>query len=165
MLYQAIDATPLTLRLVGAELRIVDTNDPFNVLASQPLIDTLGVKVLGAGFDVASTIDQSMLSVPDGVSFEGGAGNNMLIGPNVNSDWIINGYGEGGLVSASGVVVLFDGIENLQGGFGVDTFKIDPGGLIAGSIQGGVGNQDALVADNLPNTWQNGRTQAKQPCG
>ena len=125
------------------------------VLDSRPLADIdAGVRIEGTGYDVNLTIDPSMPQVAGGVLFVGGSGTNTLLGPNVNTDWILNGAGAGTASGSTGVMVRFEGVENLRGGTAVDTFKVDPGGSLAGTIDGGGGTKDALVGDNVENTWQ-----------
>jgi len=155
-IYPAVGTTPLTLRQSGADIQIVNTLTPSQVLASQALaaIDA-GVRVEGNGHDVPLTIDPSMPQVPGGVLFVGGVGtNNTLLGPNADADWILNGAGAGLVTVSTGLTVHFNGVENLRGGSAVDTFKVDPGGSIAGTIDAGGGTKDALVGDNVANAWQ-----------
>jgi Ca2+-binding RTX toxin-like protein len=82
--------------------------------------------------------------------------------------WIITGVNTGTLNG-----VAFEGIENLQGGVGNDTFQFMPGGQITGAINGGDGDDvfdftmggsvlgtiiggmgdDTLIGDDANRTW------------
>src|SRR5690349_552535 len=74
--YTATGNTPLTLRLVGPTLEIINTTNS-SLLASKALAGvTTGVRIDGAGHDVNLTIDASVPQVPGGVQFVGGSGTN-----------------------------------------------------------------------------------------
>src|SRR5262245_25114234 len=111
--YQAVDATPLTLRLLGADLQVVNTNNPSQVLASKPLLDiTTGVHIDGAGFDVNLTIDASVpTTVGGGILFDGGTGTNTLIGPGPDTIWHVTGAGSGDV--GGPLFVRFTSVETL----------------------------------------------------
>src|SRR5262245_4867984 len=101
LVYQAIDATPLTLQLTTDEVvQIVNTNAPTTVLASKPLNEiTEGVRIEGAGHDVRLTIDASVPEVTGGIEFDAGSGTNTLIGPALENIWTLTGTGTGHLQS------------------------------------------------------------------
>ena len=106
LLYEATTAAPLTLRLTGNTLEVVNTNTS-GVLASKALADiTTGVRIEGDGFNVNLTIDDSVPVVPGGVVFAGGAGTNTLIGPDALTTWNLNGADLGTLTS--GPCVTFE---------------------------------------------------------
>jgi hypothetical protein len=55
-----------------------------------------------------------------------------LIGPNVNTTWIVNGSGAGRVGGG-----IFAGFENLVGGSGVDVFRFTGVGSLKGTLDGG----------------------------
>ncbi len=61
-------------------------------------------------------------------------GGTTLIGPDIDSDWAIDGLNRG---SVNGF--LFENISNLQGGDRNDTFKFEADGNLSGSVAGGTG--------------------------
>ena len=96
MLFQAIDATPLTLQVAETELQVVDTNSPETVLASAVLSElTAGVTIAGNGYDVDLTIDVSVPAVSGGILFAAGTGTNRLFGPGGDQTWNVTGDGAG----------------------------------------------------------------------
>src|SRR5215207_8836037 len=146
--FTAVDSTALTLRMTGNDLQIVKTATPSVVLAARPLGEiTSGVRVEGAGFNVGLTIDATVPPVGGGVRFVGGAGTNTLFGPNAPAEWILGGTDAGTVTRPSGVAVTFVGVENLRGGTGDDTFRVNAGGSVAGTITGG-GGTDTLIGDD-----------------
>ena len=85
LLYQAVDASPLTLRLSDAG--VVEIATTTQVLASKRLGDfTTGVLINGAGYNVNLTLDASVPQIVGGIQFVGGSGNNTLIGPNATTN-------------------------------------------------------------------------------
>ncbi len=151
LLYEAVTAAPLTLRLSGNTVEVVNSNTS-GVLASKALADIdSGVRIDGHGFNVNLTIDDSVPLVTGGVMFVGGSGTSTLIGPDADTTWSLAGAGAGTATSGASVVT-FEGVENLRGGSDVDTFNINAGGSVAGTIDGGDGD-DTLVADDVVNAW------------
>jgi Ca2+-binding RTX toxin-like protein len=68
-------------------------------------------------------------------NFVGGPGPaNTLIGPNTSTTWILTGA-DSGTVNA----VTFRGFQNLIGGTAADTFVLQAGGSVSGSVDGGGG--------------------------
>jgi hypothetical protein len=154
LFFQALDSTPLTLRQSGVEIQIVKTQAPFEVLTSRPMAEiSAGVRVEGNGHDVSLTIDASVPPVVGGILFVGGSGTDTLLGPHLDTDWVLNGPGAGVALGSTGVAFQFEGVENLLGGSGIDTFKVDPSGSLVGTLDGGGGTDDALVGDNTVNSW------------
>jgi hypothetical protein len=143
--YQAAADTPLTLRLAASELQIVDSTNPSTVFASESLANlTDGVLVEGNGFNVNLTVDSGVPQVPGGVLFAGGSGTNTLVGPGRNTAWRITGAGEGSLGGPG--FVSFMGVENLTGAAdNQDTFFVDQGGSLSGTVEGGAGGYDTVV--------------------
>jgi hypothetical protein len=81
------------------------------------------------------------------VTLSGGDGSDTLIGPNSDSGWTIDGQDAGTLNGAP-----FTGFENLQGGAGSDTFTLDVGASVSGTLDGGAG-QDTLAGPALSAAW------------
>lgn len=69
-----------------------------------------------------------------------------LVGTNDASNWNITGPNTGTLTTSNGTF-YFTSIENLSGGTGADSFNF-LGGFVAGTIQGGVGNNNTLDYSN-----------------
>jgi hypothetical protein len=65
------------------------------------------------------------------LALEGGAGNNIMVGPNGSNTWTINAA-NGGTLNG----IAFTSFQDLIGGTGVDTFKLTPAGSV-GLITGG----------------------------
>ncbi|HWE37329.1 MAG TPA: calcium-binding protein [Isosphaeraceae bacterium] len=85
----------------------------------------------GSGND---TLTVASTSPTTPVSFNGGAGTDTLVGPNVASTWNLVGAGGGNVGN-----VTFAAVENLTGGSANDTFKFAAGATVAGKINGGGG--------------------------
>ncbi|MFO0928640.1 MAG: hypothetical protein U0736_16725 [Gemmataceae bacterium] len=75
----------------------------------------------------------------------GGAGVDLLFGPNLSITWSLNGANAGFLDTG----VSFVGYENLFGGGGNDNFQFYPGGSVAALVAGG-GGSNALSYNYLP---------------
>ncbi len=78
-------------------------------------------------FQLSSTVQ----SIP--TSIFGGAGRDVLVGPDGESYWTISGNGNGQVGD-----VVFSGIAELQGGASADTFAVDRAGRMS-MVQGGGG--------------------------
>ena len=124
-----------TLQLINNE----DQNTDTQVVASQALADTLGVRITGSELADIFTIDFSRpFFTPDGILFNDAfAGDSdMLKVAGKPSVWNITG-GNGGNVDGAGVVD-FQGVEKLTGGAEVDTFVLEAGGSLDGAIDGDI---------------------------
>src|SRR5581483_7635499 len=77
-----------------------------------------------------------------GLSFDGAGGTDTLAGPNGNNLWSINGANAGALIA--GISLAFTNVENLTGNARADQFVFEPGGGVAGTIDGGA-DVDELV--------------------
>ncbi|MBD2063351.1 filamentous hemagglutinin N-terminal domain-containing protein [Funiculus sociatus GB2-A5] len=73
------------------------------------------------------------------VNINGNAGNNTIIGANINNTWNITGNNTGNLNGAN----TYANIQTLTGGSETDTFKINNGGFFSGNING-LNGSDAL---------------------
>ena len=102
----------------------------------------------GSGDDMFTLVGTGSISG----QIDGGAGADTLVGPNLDSDWVLDGAGSGTIASGAAGAIAFARFESLRGGGDDDIFKLDPGGVV-GTLTGGGGN-DALVADNIENTWE-----------
>src|SRR5207249_2258336 len=91
----------------------------------------------GTGNDVVTVL----LGSTGGVTINGQAGTDTLVGPNAGATWNLTGPGQGNI---AGVITSYQNIENLTGGTGVDTFVFQSGGTalggsVNGTIDGGAG--------------------------
>jgi uncharacterized repeat protein (TIGR01451 family) len=131
----ALSTSPVTLQMDG------DTG--FIPLAQLVALDIQ----LGGGDDVF-TIGQ-LVNAGVNVTLDGGSGNDTLIGTNVAETFNIIGAGSGNI---PGAVSNFVNVESLRGGTADDSFLFNSAGSVAGSIDGGLGN------DTLDNTAIPGHT-------
>ncbi len=69
------------------------------------------------------------------LALDGGAGNNTIVGPNVPSNWLIDGANAGKLNQT----VSFTGMRNVVSGSQDDAILFKPGGTLAGNLDGGAG--------------------------
>ena len=90
-----------------------------------------------------------------GVSYLwGGSGADTVSGPDGTNAWVVTAFGKGTL----NTTLTFDRMENLTGGSGSDTFAFQPGGSVAGTINGGAGTDTldysavALVLSVIPSS-------------
>jgi Ca2+-binding RTX toxin-like protein len=88
-------------------------------------------------FRLLGADDGSRLS---GLSFNGNAGTNFLVGPDVNTTYFFSGTGSGRFRMPGGLslTATFSGIQNIVGGAGNDVFRLGAG-AIAGQLSGGRG--------------------------
>ena len=78
-----------------------------------------------------------------------GDGTDTLAGPDLNTAWAVNGPNSTSTLQAvGGGTITFSGFSNLTGNALDDSFKINGGGSLTGSIAGGAGN-DTLNFDVL----------------
>src|SRR5262249_25022389 len=105
--------------------------------------------VTGVVLDLAGGDDSVQLSqnVTIPVSIDGGAGKNTLIGGDGENTWVLTGADTGTLNGQH-----YEHIQNLIGGSGADAFRIDSGGSVSGTIDGGAG-ENSLLAGDVSNTW------------
>ena len=128
----ALAGNPVTLAMDGETATI-------------PSAELLNLAIqLGASDDVF-TLGQ--LGIP--TTFDGGTGNDTLIGTNVAQTWNITGAGSGNIPSAA---TSFTNVEALRGGSGADSFVFGAAGSIALTVDGGLG------IDTLDNTAIPGHT-------
>jgi hypothetical protein len=147
--YVALTDTPLTLRQEGGELRVVETDDITNVLASEPLAAVTDVLVLAGTTNVTLTIDASVQPVLNGILFTGGSGANTLVGPNADNTWRVTGDGAGTLGTS---FVSFTNVEGLTGGTGSDVFRFVGAGRVTGTVAGGGGTNTLDYTSAAPAT-------------
>ena len=74
-------------------------------------------------------------------AIDGGPGGDTLAADDTTNTWVIDAAGAGTLNAAP-----FTGIENLVGGASDDAFGIDPLGLLAGTIDAGLGDDELSYA-------------------
>ncbi|QVL55681.1 MAG: filamentous hemagglutinin N-terminal domain-containing protein [Simkaniaceae bacterium] len=86
----------------------------------------------------------------DGI--DGGGGTNTVIGPNVNTDWVITGNNQA-TMNAGSLMIALTNIQSLTGGTGTDTFTFNSGSIaLGGTINGGTGS-NTLKSANVSTTW------------
>lgn len=73
------------------------------------------------------------------LTLHGLGGTNTLRGPNQDNTWSIRSSTSGKITPDSGGAVLFSDMANLIGGSGIDSFVLDDGAGVTGSIDGGGG--------------------------
>ena len=78
---------------------------------------------------------------------DGGGGNNTLTGPNLDETWHITGANSG---SITGVVAMFQNIQNLIGGSGADDFVFSNVGTLSGTLDGGAGATSSTCPPTRP---------------
>lgn len=102
-----------------------------------------GVEYLTGG----SNVDRFNLRNGGSLSgqIDGGDGSDMLIGPDVDSEWRLTGSDEGTLVG----VTTFAAIENLSGGTAADRFVVLADGSLSGDLDGGLFLVDAPADNSL----------------
>ena len=77
----------------------------------------------------------------------GGSGADTLRGLDASNVWTVSGLNAGS-VGGTG----FDDIEHLEGGSVDDTFTVQVGGVLTGTLRGGLGLDELIAADGI-NTW------------
>ncbi len=125
----ALAGSPITLQMDG------DTG----TIPSGQLISL--VIQLGGSDDVFTL---GALGVP--TTFDGGAGNDTLIGTNIAQTWNITGAGSGNI---PGVATAFSNVESLKGGTAADSFVFSAAGSVSQAIDGNLG-VDTLDNSAIP---------------
>jgi uncharacterized repeat protein (TIGR01451 family) len=113
--------------------------------AFTPLAQLLSFDIqLGASDDVFTLGQTGIPTV-----FDGGAGNDTLVGTNVAQTWNVTGAGSGNIPGAAS---SFTSVETLRGGTAADSFIFGAAGSIAQTVDGNLG------ADTLDNSAIPGHT-------
>ncbi len=101
---------------------------------------------LGSGDDrlhVDSSVVNALRSTGAKLSFDGGQGNDILFGPNLDTTWNITGYNSGNFDG-----IEFHNVDNLKAAANnYATFVFTPDGYLSGVADGGDGNLGTLVID------------------
>ncbi len=133
-----------TVTLTGTATRSVSGRLPSFTAAEQVIGNFSQTNKVNGGVSAfAWVINPSGQILVGGTTFTGfsaidaGALVDTLTGPNVNTQWAINGLGSGLL--ALGNVIQFSGMDNLTGGTANDSFEIAPTGGLTGNLNGGTG--------------------------
>jgi len=152
-----------------ATVRLMDTAQGL-IVASAALTDIdgssgAGVRVISSNYDVRLTIDSSIVkaNMAGGIAFEGGTGEDSLLGSSLDTIWTLMGEGSGQMSSNPlWTGVSFTGLENLMGAAdNEDTFVVQAGGGLAGVMDGGAGGFDSMVLDG--GTFENVSYSASGP--
>ena len=102
---------------------------------------TNGVAIVGGAGADTFTIGAAASAVP--VTFDGGAGNDSVVGPAADTTWNVTGAGAGAVGTFT-----FANVETLTGAPGnKDTFVLKVGGSLTGGVDGGAGGFDSLVVE------------------
>jgi hypothetical protein len=137
------ETNDLTLRLdeLTRNLQIVD-NQTAAIVAEQGVDQTSEVVIAGSEGDDRLTLTSPLPSTLP-IAFDGGAGNDTLVGSAVDATWIVTGPDAGSVGT-----VTFDGVENLAGAAdNEDRFVVQPGGGLTGGIDGGDAGFDTLAIE------------------
>jgi len=157
--YTAMGSGDFTLRLDEvdgvATVRLVDSADAQVIFASAALADIdgssgAGVRVVSSDYDVRLTLDASLLTVDvaGGIEFLGGAGDDSLFGAAVDSLWTLTGDGIGTLGDGLTDYLRFSALDHLIGAAdNQDTFRVQAGGALSGTMDGGAGGFDTMLLD------------------
>ncbi|MFL6035275.1 MAG: beta strand repeat-containing protein, partial [Gaiellaceae bacterium] len=98
-----------------------------------------GIAIVGGAGADTFTVASAAVSVV----FDGGAGNDTVVGPSTDTNWNVTGAGAGNVGK-----VTFADVETLSGAPGnKDTFVLKVGGSLAGGVDGGAGGFDSLVVE------------------
>jgi hypothetical protein len=94
----------------------------------------------GRGNDLF-TVVRAPAALP--VSFHGGSGSNLLMGPDRDSIWLVGGANSGVLQDPGGDAnVEFTDVQNIRAGSADDSFSFSPGASISGLVDGGRGTNE-----------------------
>jgi len=112
--------------------------------------DDLVFTVTAAGTVVVQRVDDSKTTYTGVTSVIGGAGTDVLVGPDAGAAWSVTGADAGQVEFDGGAAILgFVGIEDLKGADNADdTFTFAVGGSLSGTVTGGAGGMDTLVVDD-----------------
>jgi uncharacterized protein len=125
-------------------LRYVADNDAFDALpAGQSVVDRFTYTVTDAnGLTSTATVEVTVTGIADGISLNGGNGNDILLGTG-GEDSLFGGNGNDTLLGLDGHDLLFggNGVDRLFGGVGNDLLA---GGNGDDILSGGAGRDDFL---------------------
>ena len=140
-----------------AELQLPDTGGSYTVTSVDPVAAKLEITVGGArrftsaglehfkitGSDAMDTVvfTASAADFGEQFIFDGGDGEDTLVGPDKVTVWQINAENGGWFKAAPLDDFNFANVENLTGGTKIDAFNFSDGGFIEGDILSGGGNQ------------------------
>src|SRR5262249_9784569 len=148
----------------------LNLNDQGTTTAETYTITTTTVDRSGAATITYGTIEALTLrggggantfnvpSTPSGtaVTIQGGGGTNTLVGSDSANTWDIAGKDAGRRTGAMiAGAVSFSSVQNLTGGAGADTFRLEAGQGITGNLDGGGGtntlDESAFITDVVVN--------------
>ena len=111
------------------------------VASSRPSTSVTSLTITGTDAADALSIDGTVAALTLPIVFDAGTGVDTIRGPPADTTWSITGDGAGTVGN-----VAFTGVENLVGAAdNEDTFVVEPGGAIEGTIDGGPGGYDSFV--------------------
>jgi hypothetical protein len=146
----ALDASLKTNDNNGQQfLQLVD-NGSSAVLAETIFDQDVNVAVVGGDLDDVLSIEFDIDSVLHQVrvNFDGGDGNDTLVGPSQDSTWTITDADSGYVGN-----VVFTDVENLTGAANnQDTFVFDASGSLSGLLEGGDGGFDVVEVNAAGST-------------
>lgn len=138
----------------GADTGAVLAGDPVTMqlngeTAFTALAQLLNFDIQPGASDDAFTLGQT--GIP--TAFNGGPGNDTIVGTNVAQTWNITGAGSGNI---PGAATSFQNVENLRGGTAADSFVFGAAGSLAQSLDGNLGidtlNNSAIPAATVTPT-------------
>ncbi len=150
----------LIARLNGDMLEIL-----IGAPGSEVLVHTQAAASVNS-LEIRDSNDDDIIHIEDDLGFDvlvdgyGGGGFDTLIGPDSATQWTLNNANQG---HVDQIRTTFRDIENLTGGSANDTFVLETLGQLAGTIDGGGGN-DVIIGPDTATTWEiNGPDQGSLP--
>lgn len=131
----------------GADTGALLAGDPVTMMMNGETAFTALAQLLNFDIQLGASDDVFTLGqtgIP--TIFDGGLGNDTLVGTNVAQTWNITGAGSGNIPGATS---SFIGVESLRGGTAVDTFVFGAAGSLALTLDGNLGI-DSLDNSAIP---------------
>ncbi len=128
----------ITLIRDGSQLRVLETGTLNEIVPSHNFANVSSVSITGNAADNITRLDLSggAITPAGGINFNGGTGSNTLVAPDQANDWNISGSNSGSLLSGT---IVFSNVQNLTGNDAVDSFVMQDGGQLDGTLDGGNG--------------------------
>ena len=124
-------------------LQLLDRENEMAIVATIDPAEVGDITLQGGDADTTLTVDMIVpFPFDNAIHFEGGAGQDILAGPSVDTVWTVTGDDAGSVAGVS-----FSGVETLQGAAdNQDTFIVAEGASLSGLVDGGDGGYDVLEA-------------------